>query len=384
MRTGGQELLLFLVLGLEGCASALAPALVLPHTVHCAPDGHDCLAQGREDFEAYRRVKLQEIRDKSQGYRLPSAPVAFIRPKRTEFSVLLIHGLNDSAYYMGDLGELLYRNGFNVITVLLPGHGTDTRDMLDVTAEQWRAEVDRGLDMASLVGQKIILGGFSLGATLAIDALLRRPKIYGLLLFSPTIRLRSFDSISALACAAGLRSYVLETDLPPNPVKYKYRVGNSVCQLSRLMEHNLRVGNTAVCGAVTVSEKMRALARRVRVPTFVALSYGDRRISPTAALEFAGSIPAPVLVATFGKAEDRSVPVLANGGKVSPVTDASLPHSYLVRRTNPYNGQENPCFDRLATVLTEFLAQHLRSEFRPADLAYPDCGPIPEVFKGSE
>ncbi len=77
--------------GIRGLRQCLAPALVLPpHTVHCAPDGHDYLAQGREDFEAYRRVKLQEIQDKSQGYRLPSAPVAFIRPKRTEFSVLLI------------------------------------------------------------------------------------------------------------------------------------------------------------------------------------------------------------------------------------------------------------------------------------------------------
>ncbi len=150
--------------GPGGLRHSPGPALVLPHTVQCAPDGRDCLAQGRADFEAYRRVKLQAIRDKSQGYRLPSAPVAFIHPKRTEYSVLPVHGLNDSAYYMADLGEFLYRKGFNVITVLLPGHRTDTRDMLDVTAEQWRAEVDLGLGMASLVGRKIILGGFSLGA----------------------------------------------------------------------------------------------------------------------------------------------------------------------------------------------------------------------------
>ena len=76
--------------------------------------------------------------------------------------------------------------------------------------------------------------------------------------------------------------------------------------------------------------------------------------------------------------------MLANGGKLWPVTDASLPHSYVVRRANPYNGQENPCFDRLATVLAEFLAQHLPSESQPADVAYPDCGPIPEVFQGSD
>jgi len=63
------------------------------------------------------------------------------------------------------------------------------------------------------------------------------------------------SQLITLACAPVVRSYVLETDLPPNPVKYKYRVGNSVCQLSRLMEHNLRAGDT---GAVTVSEKLRA------------------------------------------------------------------------------------------------------------------------------
>ena len=76
--------------------------------------------------------------------------------------------------------------------------------------------------------------------------------------------------------------------------------------------------------------------------------------------------------------------MLANGGKLWPVTDASLPHSYVIRRANPYNDQKNPCFDRLATVLAEFLAQHLPSESQPADVAYPDCGPIPEVFQGSD
>ncbi|MGH8509479.1 MAG: alpha/beta hydrolase [Gammaproteobacteria bacterium] len=371
---------LLAALALEGCAVALAPPMVHPHTVHCAPDGNDCLTRGREDFGAYRSGKLQEIRNKNQGYRLPSAPVAYLHPERTTYSVLLIHGLNDSSYYMADVGEVLYRNGFNVITVLLPGHGTDTRDMLEVTAEEWRAEVELGLEIASLVGRQILLGGFSLGGALALELAARRRDIQGLLLFSPAIRIRSFESVSALSCAPGLRSIVINTDLPPNPVKYKYRVGNSVCQLHRLLEHNLDLEHPAACGRPS----LRDLARRVHVPTFIAVSYADRRISPVAILEFAGNIPAPVLVTTFGKAEDQSVPVFANGGKILAVSDASLPHSYLMRRTNPYNGQANPCFDRMAALLSGFLAQHFHSNFQRPAAGWPACGPIPGEFHSSE
>ena len=48
----------------------------------------------------------------------------------------------------------------------------------------------------------------------------------------------------------------------------------------------------------------------------------------------------------------------------------------------PITAQKNPCFDRLATVPAEFLAQQFPSESQPADVAYPDRGPIPEVFQG--
>ena len=376
--------LLLAVLALDGCARALAPMLVSPHAPSCAPDGEDCLTQGREAFDDYRRHKVDEIERRSRGYRLPSAPVAFVHPARTEYAILLIHGLNDSAYYMADLGGSLQQNGFNVVTVLLPGHGTDTRDMVEATAEQWRAEVDTGLDMAALMGRKVIVGGFSLGAALAIDAVLRHSDLHGLLLFSPAIRLRSFDGIASLTCAPGLRTYERETELPENPVKYKYRMGNSVCQLTRLLQHNLAAGNTTEYRTATASEKVRELARHVKVPTFVALSYADQRISPDAALEFARNVSAPVLVVTFGTAMSGSAPPRSGTEKIWSATDASLPHSYLVRRSNPYNGQENPCFDRLAKVLTGFLSDQFHTGGGSSDSSYPDCGPFGDVMKGAD
>lgn len=375
---------LLVVLGLEGCASALRPISAMPPAPYCGLDGKNCLSQGRTEFEVYRRAKIAEIISKSGGYRLPSAPIAFIHSARTKYSILLIHGLNDSAYYMADLAEALYHKGFNVITVLLPGHGTATQDMSEVSAEQWRTEVEMGLRMSSLAGEKTILGGFSLGASLALDALSRHREISGLLLFSPALRLRYYDSISSSACIPVLRSYLMKTDLPPNPVKYKYRLGNGLCQLSRLMEHNIQEGKTEAGWYASASEKLQVLAHKVTVPTFLALSYADQRISPKAALDFAGSIAAPVLVTTFGKSEDPVNPVLANGGKIVPITDVGLPHSYLLRRTNPYNAQENPCFDRLVEVLGGFLRQYLLAGTRPAETTYPDCGIMPKTLGGGD
>ncbi|MEN8261619.1 MAG: alpha/beta fold hydrolase, partial [Pseudomonadota bacterium] len=288
----------------------------------------------------------------------PQCTRALIHPVRTEYSVLLVHGINDSAYYMADVGELLYRNGFNVITVLLPGHGTNTKDMLNVKAEQWRSEVELGLKMASLVGKKIMLGGFSLGGALAIDAVLRHQDIHGLLLFSPAIRLRSYDSIAALACAPGLRSYMVETKLMRNPVKYKRRAGNGACQLSRLMQHNLAFADNDTGESRAKSNRLRKMARRVRIPTFLAMSYADARISPRTMLEFAGSVPAPVFVATFGSTEHADAPVLSNGGTIRHIADDNLPHSFLVRRSNPHNGQKNPYFDLLGEAVIDFLNEH--------------------------
>ncbi|MEN8178426.1 MAG: alpha/beta fold hydrolase [Pseudomonadota bacterium] len=354
-------LLLTMVLLLGGCASVLAPVKAMPTMVPCGVVEENCLLLGRKRFEDYRQEKLEKIERRSAGYRLPGAPTAHLHPMRTEYSVLLVHGLNDSAYYMDDIATLLYEHGFNVLTVLLPGHGTDTKDMLEVTAEQWRAEVEQGLEMASLVGRKVIVGGFSLGGALSIDAALRRPDIHGLLLFSPAIKLRSFNAVSSLTCVPGFRTMSVETDLPPNPVKYKHRIGNGVCQLARLIESNLANGEAERDDPVSFMERLREMGQRLQVPTFVALTYADARISPQAVLELSSQIDSPVTITTFGLAENDVAPRLSNGGKIVHINDDNLPHSFLVRRSNQYNGQENPYFDEMSMVISHFLKQHFHA-----------------------
>lgn len=344
-------------LALAGCAGPLAE-LAAPPAPSCAAVPDACFAAGRAQFEDYRRAKIETIRARGDRDRLPSAPVARLHAGRTAYAALLVHGLNDSAYYMADLADLFYAHGFNVVTVLLPGHGTRTTDMLEVSAEQWRAEVETGLALAAMLGDKLVVGGMSLGAALGIDAALRRPDIHGLVLFVPALELRHYDAVAGLSCAPGLRDEAVVTAIPENPVKYKLRVGNGVCQLRRLMAHNLAADEPRRDGAVTTEEKVRALGARLRVPTFVALTYADERVSPPAELAFAGSIAAPVVVVTAGVPEADDPPRLANGGRILPITADPLPHSYLVRRSNPYNGEANPHFDALARTLGGFLDEH--------------------------
>ena len=343
---------------LSGCASTLPPIEKMTPVTSCEATKDNCYHLGRIQFDEYRHNKLKQIEHRSGSYRLPSAPTAHLHPTRTKYSVLLIHGLNDSAFYMDDIAELLHKQGFNVLTILLQGHGTDTKDMLKVTAEQWRSDVTQGLQMASLIGEKILVGGFSLGGALAIDATFRSPNIHGLLLFSPAIKLRSFNTVSSLACAPGLRTFSVETDLQINPVKYKYRFGNGVCQLSRLIKSNLTNSKIQNEKQAIFSEKPHVIAQRLQVPTFIALSYADARISPEAVLDWSSKINAPVTVTTFGVATNNSAPKFLNGGKIIHINNENLPHSFLARRSNQYNGQENPYFDEMGKIITHFMNQH--------------------------
>ena len=325
----------------------------------CLLKGEQCMEEGRIRFHRYRQEKAADIRQSNQGYRMPSVPVGFFHPFRTEYSVLLVHGLNDSPYYMADLAQVLYRYGYNVITVLLPGHGTDPNEMINITAEHWRSEVSTGLEMALLVGEKTVLGGFSLGGALAIDAVLRHKNIHALLLFSPAIRLRFFDSLYGLACISAMRSVSISSKVPVNPVKYKYRMGNGICQVHRVLTQLHETEQPARGQPGIAGKALYQAASKISIPTFAAMTYADARISPDAIVEFVGSVTAPAVLTTFGSAPDEQLPKLANGGQIVHISDQQLPHSFLVRRSNKYNGQANPFFDRVAELLVSFLDANL-------------------------
>ncbi|MFT5708490.1 MAG: alpha-beta hydrolase superfamily lysophospholipase, partial [Oceanospirillaceae bacterium] len=81
---------------------------------------------------------------------------------------LLFHGLNDSPFIWQDFAKHIAQQGFDVRAVLLQGHGSHPRNMLDVSVSDWlksaREHYNAWVMEASARNKPIYLGGFSMGA----------------------------------------------------------------------------------------------------------------------------------------------------------------------------------------------------------------------------
>jgi esterase/lipase len=105
--------------------------------------------------------------------------------------VLLTHGLLDSPYHMRHLASLFQRNGFRVMAVLLPGHGTQPGDLLHVHWKEWAKAVAYGADSLAAEVDELYLAGFSAGAALSVVHASKDKRVRGLFLFSPAFEIDS-------------------------------------------------------------------------------------------------------------------------------------------------------------------------------------------------
>lgn len=82
-------------------------------------------------------------------------------------AILLIHGLTDSPYIFSSIAQDLYQQGFNVRTLLLPGHGTAADDLRRVQYQDWQQHVRYAIERTSTDFEQFAVMGFSTGAALA-------------------------------------------------------------------------------------------------------------------------------------------------------------------------------------------------------------------------
>lgn len=99
--------------------------------------------------------------------------------------VLLVHGLGDSPYFFHDIARDLCASGYQVRTLLLPGHGSKPGDMLNADFALWKSVTAHHISLFAKEAETLFLGGFSTGANLVTLAAHSRDDIAGLLLFSP-------------------------------------------------------------------------------------------------------------------------------------------------------------------------------------------------------
>ena len=83
-------------------------------------------------------------------------------------AALLIHGFIGGPSNFGDLPGRLTESGWCVYVLRLPGHGTRSRDLIDVTAEMHRKAVADFCDSLRAEFDSLALVGHSMGGTLSL------------------------------------------------------------------------------------------------------------------------------------------------------------------------------------------------------------------------
>ena len=128
------------------------------------------------------------------------------QPQKTRLAILHIHGFSACRQETAPVAEKIADHfGANLIEVRLAGHGLSD-NVMTASAEDWLQSVVNGFDIASQLGNGIIIIGTSTGATLAVWAtamLQKQPdQVAALLLMSPNFKVNShFDFLLTLPAA---------------------------------------------------------------------------------------------------------------------------------------------------------------------------------------
>lgn len=108
-----------------------------------------------------------------------------------DLAVLLLHGFTGSPWEVRPLGEALAARGAHVVCPRLPGHGTTPEAMLWAGHREWLRAAQAALDALS-GAKKVVLGGLSMGALLAMVLAARRTRrVDALVLMAPVLRVKS-------------------------------------------------------------------------------------------------------------------------------------------------------------------------------------------------
>jgi esterase/lipase len=194
--------------------------------------------------------------------------------------ILLVHGLTDSPYFMRFLGEFFQQQGFHVMAILLPGHGTQPGDLLKVTWQEWAKTVAYGVGQLDDEVDEIYLAGFSVGGALSVYHSLFDNRVRGLFLFSPALKI---TPRAALANLHKLYSWLVPSakwmDIKPDTDLYKYEslTKNAVYQTYLLIKN------------LTAQLKMHSF----NIPVFTAASVDDVTVDTLATIQFMASATHP-------------------------------------------------------------------------------------------
>ncbi len=211
-----------------------------------------------------------------------------LRAEEPRGGILLLHGLSDSPYSLHALGEKFHEEGFWVIGLRLPGHGTAPSGLMRARWQDMAAAIRLAMDhLVAQVGQKPVhIIGYSTGAALALDLAVDsignpdQQTPASLILISPAIGISRAAALAGPTAALGRVpgfGRLSWASITPEFDPYKY---NSFTVYAGAQVHKL---------TRSVANRVAAIARSTDAnampPILVFKSAVDATVSTTAVLD---------------------------------------------------------------------------------------------------
>jgi esterase/lipase/1-acyl-sn-glycerol-3-phosphate acyltransferase len=196
-----------------------------------------------------------------------------VKGKSKDVGVVLFHGYMAAPLEVKELAQYLGGLGFWVYVPRLKGHGTAPEDLATRTYQDWRDSVDQGYAVISNICNRVVAGGFSTGAGLALDLAVRVKEVIGVFAVSAPMRLKDFSArfapavdmwnrLMGRARQPGAKREFVE-NRPENPhINYLRNPISGVVEVDRLMDD------------------LEPRLSDLKVPTLVVQSRGDPVVDP--------------------------------------------------------------------------------------------------------
>jgi esterase/lipase len=196
-----------------------------------------------------------------------------VRGRSRDIGVLLIHGYMASPLEVKALADYFGKAGYWVYAPRLRGHGTSPEDLAQRRYQDWIESVNTGYAIIRSTCRRVVLGGFSNGAGLALDLASRVRDALGVFAISPPMQLQDFSAKLVPAVDVwnrlmekvhieGARKKFVENH-PENPhINYHRNPISGVRELERLMD------------------QLEPKLADIRIPALVIQAMGDPVVSP--------------------------------------------------------------------------------------------------------
>jgi esterase/lipase len=202
----------------------------------------DFLKRASSEYEEdYKTFFIEgESKEKDVG-----APF-LIKGRNTKVGIVLIHGYMAAPPEIKELAVFLGSKGLTVYAPRVKGHGTSPEDLAIRSYQEWVESVEAGYVIAQNLCDKIVVGGFSNGAGLALDLAARINGLAGVFAVSTPLKLQYISTklVPAMEVWNRLMSRMRIEDArkefvenhPENPhINYLRNPISGVRELERLM-----------------------------------------------------------------------------------------------------------------------------------------------------